>query len=484
MAGDFRVRFAPSPTGRLHIGNARTAILNWLLACRHGGSFILRIEDTDLERSSAESERSILEDLRWLGLEWQEGPEIGGPHAPYRQSERLEHYRRIALELVGRGAAYHSRANDEQLEEFRRVRLERGESTAYRGELEAGLPEDSPASIRFRVPEGRSSWPDLVKGEVTIGHEQIGDFVLLRSDGRPTYNFAVVADDLEMRISHVIRGDDHLSNTPRQLMLYRALEQPIPEFAHIPMILGPDGQRLSKRHGATSVGEFREAGFLPQALINYLSLLSWSSPSGEDFLPPERLCREIDFARLGRSAAVFDEQKLRWLNGKYLRQLPGPELAALLRAWAGPEADPFTERQFAGIAEACRESLELAADIRGRLEPFRGRPSPCADPEDRALLAVPEAARVLAATARALRALAAEAEPDALRTLLGEVGRSQSVKGKLLFMPLRLALTGSRHGPELPRVMAVLGPVRCAELLEQALETENTVNRGRAQDAP
>jgi len=470
MGKEFRVRFAPSPTGKLHIGNARTAILNWLLARREEGAFILRIEDTDLERSTAESEQSILQDLRWLGLDWDEGPDKGGPCGPYRQSERGEFYRKAAESLIETGLAYYCHISDEEMEAFRSERLAKGESPVYRGEMsgpnEPGV-SGKPASIRFRVPPGAGSWKDLVKGEVEIDHGSIGDFIILRSDGRPTYNFAVVVDDIAMRVSHVIRGDDHLSNTPRQLMLYAGLNAAAPVFAHIPMILGPDNQRLSKRHGATSVSEFRAEGYLPEALINYLSLLSWSSESGEEFLPPERLKREIDLQRLGKSAAVFDSNKLRWLNGKYIRALEKDRLEKLIRSFAGEQISAFNSEQFGLIVSACREKLEVLSDIRNYLDNFSGRAPRIENAEDQALLAEERARKVLSEMAGRLRQQHSAGVED-MKGLFKSVSEAVSVKGKMLYMPVRLALTGSRHGPELAVIMAVLGPQRCAELLKQA----------------
>ncbi len=470
MGNEFRVRFAPSPTGKLHIGNARTAVLNWLLARKESGAFILRIEDTDLERSTAESEKSIIKDLHWLGLDWDEGPDKGGPFEPYSQSERGEFYRKAAKSLVERELAYYCRLADGDMEAFRGERLARGESPVYRGEMSGpNKPGESgkPTSIRFRVGQGASSWKDLVKGNVSIDNANIGDFIILRSDGRPTYNFAVVVDDIAMRISHVIRGDDHLSNTPRQLMLYSGLGTHPPVFAHIPMIMGPDNQRLSKRHGAISVSEFRAGGYLPDALINYLSLLSWSSESGEDFLPPERLKAEIDFTRLGKSAAVFDQTKLRWLNGKYIRSLEKKRLGELLATFAGKRAQAFSPEQFDLIVSACREKLEVLADIRKHLDNFSGQTPRIEHAEDQALLGSEEARIVLSETARRLREQGT-AGVEEMKSLFNSVGKAVSVKGKMLYLPVRLALTGRRHGPELPMIMAVLGSQRCAELLEQA----------------
>ncbi|MEA2062452.1 MAG: glutamate--tRNA ligase [Gemmatimonadota bacterium] len=472
MSQPFRVRFAPSPTGKLHIGNARAAILNWLLARCYGGDFILRIEDTDTERSSAESEAAILEDLRWLGLDWDEGPDTGGPCGPYRQSERGELYRSQAEKLVEKGLAYYCRATDEQMKAFRQERVDAGSSTAYRGSLsgpnEKDIADKPLSAIRFRVPvEEISSWHDLVKDDISIAHENIGDFIILRADGRPTYNFAVVADDVAMGITRVVRGDDHLSNTPRQLMLYRALEAEPPRFAHIPMILGTDNQRLSKRHGATSVHEFRLAGYLPEALINYLSLLSWSSPTGDEFLRIERLVLEIDFERLGRSAAIFDEKKLRWLNGRHIRALDPHRLSALLLEFAGPQAQKFGKGKFDQVALACREKLELLSDITGYLDLFSGAVPEINDPEARAMLESGEAQKVLEAMAESLRNTKHE-DPENMKALFVPVSTRTEVRGRHLFMPVRIALTGRMHGPDLPHIMSVIGAVRCAELLEIA----------------
>ncbi|MCE5271971.1 glutamate--tRNA ligase [bacterium] len=468
----FRVRFAPSPTGLLHIGNARTAVLNWMLARHYGGQFILRIEDTDTARSSPESEESILQDLCWLGLDWQEGPDCGGPYGPYRQSERGPLYWEAAERLVDCGEAYVCHASDSQLEAFRAGRLAAGEQPVYRGELSGPeVGEATEPSIRLRVPEGESAWADLVKGEVAINHDNIGDFVLLRADGRPTYNFAVVVDDIRMRISHVVRGDDHLSNTPRQLMLYRALRAAVPDFAHIPMILGPDHQRLSKRHGATSVGEFRLAGYLPQALINYLSLLSWSSPSGEEFLSVERLCAEIDFERLGRSAAVFDPTKLRWLNGRHIRTLEEPVLVEILKQFTGGRDGAFSEGQFRQIAAACRDNLELLEDIKAQLELFEGRNAPVSGAEELEILRAAQPTGLLENLATVVGALEEGAGEPEFKALLKQAGQAASVKGRQLYMPVRVALTGRMHGPELPRIMAVLGPRRVAGLLRDAVRT-------------
>ncbi|HEX6069862.1 MAG TPA: glutamate--tRNA ligase, partial [Longimicrobiaceae bacterium] len=321
-----RFRFAPSPTGQLHVGGARTAILNWLLARHAGGAFVLRIEDTDLDRHVPEAEAAILADLRWLGLDWDEGPDVGGPYAPYRQSERSAFYAARAAELLERGHAYPCTCPPS---------AEGGSDRRARCACASRPWEETPsgASLRFRVPDERAVVvEDAVRGEVVFPAGSIEDFVLVRGNGRATYNFAVAVDDASMRISHVIRGSDHLVNTPKQVLLYEALGEPLPRFAHIPLILGEDRQKLSKRHGATSVGEHRRAGYMPEALVNYLSLLSWSSPSGEEFLPLERLVAEVDLDRVGASDAVFDPEKLRWLSSRYIQELPNDALVERVRS--------------------------------------------------------------------------------------------------------------------------------------------------------
>src|SRR5919197_1082133 len=321
-----RVRFAPSPTGQLHVGNARTALFNWLLARGRGGTFILRIEDTDVERSTRESESAILRDLRWLGLDWDEGPDIGGPRGPYRQSERVHLYHSYAKELLNSGHAYHCFCAPTQVE------AERPQTCTCRRipreEAEARIGAGERLAIRFSVPEGRSvAFTDVVRGEVRFQTEVIADPVLVRSDGIPAYNFAVVVDDALMAVTHVIRGEDHISNTPRQILLYEALGFTPPTFAHLALFLGPDHSPLSKRHGATSVAEFRAKGYLPEALVNYLALIGWS-PRGSagksaeeepELLPIDELARRFSLDRVGHSPGVFDEEKLAWANRHYLK---------------------------------------------------------------------------------------------------------------------------------------------------------------------
>ena len=310
-----RVRFAPSPTGKLHVGNARTALFNWLLARGRGGTFVLRIEDTDAERSTVESDAAILRDIRWLGLDWDEGPDIGGPHGPYRQSERAELYVRYARQLLDAGHAYYCFCSRETLDVERAAAVDAGRPVLYAGtcrhlssgEQAARFAAGELAAIRFRVPDGGDVvFTDEVRGEVRFHADVIGDPIILRAEGTPAYNFAVVVDDALMGITHVIRGEDHISNTPRQVLLYQALGFTPPAFAHLALVMGPDHTPLSKRHGATSVGEFRAKGYLPEALVNYLALIGWSPGHDEELLPADEMARRFSLEHVGLSAGVFE----------------------------------------------------------------------------------------------------------------------------------------------------------------------------------
>jgi len=324
-----RVRFAPSPTGQLHLGSARTALLNWLFCRSAGGQLVLRIEDTDPVRSKVEFEESILADLHWLGLAWDEGPDIGGPHGPYRQSARGDIYREHADRLLSEGKAYPCYCTAEELEEKKRRALEESRPPLYdrtclklndeeRARLEAAGRRPV---LRFRVPSEDVEFTDVIRGRVQFTSQVLGDFIILRSDGSAGFNFSVVVDDATMGITHVIRGEDHLTNTARHIMLFRALGYPLPVFAHHSLLFGPDGTKLSKRHGATTVRQYREAGFLPEAIVNYLALLSWAPPEGQEVMRPEELAAAFNLEGLSGSPPIFDRPKLEWLNGRHMRNL-------------------------------------------------------------------------------------------------------------------------------------------------------------------
>jgi nondiscriminating glutamyl-tRNA synthetase len=459
-----RLRFAPSPTGHLHVGNARTALFNWLMARRSEGTFILRIEDTDVERSTRESEDAILEDLRWLGLTWDEGPDIGGSRGPYRQSERLHLYRSYANELLHAGQAYYCFCTPRQLEAERVAALASGLPPRYSGTCRPIPPDQARARVgagetavvRFRVPEDAEvRFQDLVRGEVAFHTSVIGDPVLVRSDGHPAYNFAVVIDDALMEITHVVRGEDHISNTPRQVLLYGALGFKPPAFAHLALVMGRDHAPLSKRHGATSVAEFRAQGYLPEALLNYLALIGWSPGGDDELLPVEELIRRFSIDDVGRSAGVFDEEKLAWANRHYLRRADPDRIVGLSLGYfrrSGLVTTPSAE-----ALEFLSSVMPMATGSVDRLDEIPLRLRFLFEFDPRASLARAEVREVLAhAGARAVidvlaRELgdAGRLDREAFRTVIAAIKQQTGQKGRGLFHPVRVALTGEAAGPEL-----------------------------------
>jgi glutamyl-tRNA synthetase len=451
MSGEVRVRFAPSPTGHLHLGSAHTALFNWLYARRHGGTFILRIEDTDRSRSTDENIGFIVDALRWLELDWDEGPPAPG----YRQTERLDLYREHAARLVRTGRAYYCDCAPEQLEALRKAAEARKETFRYSGRCrDRGL---AAGALRLRIPAaGTTVVDDLIHGPVTFDHRQLDDWILLRSDGTPTYNFCVVVDDVTMRITHVIRGNDHLSNTPKQVLCYDALEYAVPAFAHVSMILGPDRARLSKRHGATSVQAYREAGFLPEAMVNYLARLGWSSGDQEIFSREELIAR-FDIKDVSSSGAIFDQAKLEWLSHEYIKTLDGARLAALAAPFvraAGltPPADPA---RFAGILDTLRERAKTLRDLVEVGRFYFERP--------REYEAAAAAKLFTAAGVERLGALLerlASVEPfaaPAVEGLYRALAESMGLKLVDLAQLTRLAVTGRTASPPLFDVLALLG---------------------------
>jgi nondiscriminating glutamyl-tRNA synthetase len=437
-----RVRFAPSPTGHLHVGGARTAIFNWLFAKHHGGTFIIRVEDTDLARSTAESETMVLDDLRWLGLLWDEGPDIGGPHAPYRQSERVERYGQVARALVQRGIAYRCYCTEEELEAKRKVAEAAGRPPHY--DLTCWLnrrDDDSlPHAIRFHVPDdGDVTIDDAIRGEVTWKRESLGDFILVRSDGLPTYNFSVVVDDHDMEITDVIRAEEHLTNTHRQVLIYRAMDWPIPRFAHVSLILGQDRTKLSKRHGATSVTAYAEAGFLADAMVNYLTLLGWSAPDGRDVFDRDYAIANFALDRVNSAPAVFDPQKFEWLNGQYIHAMDAAVLRPLVAKAIGMDPPWLQE-----AIDVVKTSVHLLPQFR---EAIRFVTDYTAQEIDRGFAT---------AVADDLRENGAPRDADGVKAMNERLKKATGLKGKELFMPLRLALTGMDHGPELVRAIPLL----------------------------
>ena len=461
-----RVRFAPSPTGHLHVGNARTALFNWLLARHEHGVFILRVEDTDTERSTRESELAIMEDLRWMGLTWDEGVEAGGDFGPYRQSERLPLYAEHATRLIDAGHAYYCFCSAEKLETERQAMLKQGLPPKYAGtcrvlpleQSRARVAAGEKAVIRLRVPSGRDvTFQDIVRGAVTFHTDVIGDPVLVRSDGMPAYNFAVVVDDALMRVTHVVRGEDHISNTPRQVLLYEAFGWQLPSFAHLSLVMGPDHTPLSKRHGATSVAEFRAKGYLPEALVNYLALIGWSPGEGEEVLPLDELAKRFELSTVAHSAGVFDEDKLAWVNRHYLKSAEPSRIVELalpfLREASLVVVEPTTDGRewLLGIVPALSASLDRLSQLPERMQTiFNYDARVTLGSEDvRREFADDGTRQVVAALVEDLRSAGKLTDRDAFRAAAGRVKDKTGKKGKALFHPIRVALTGAAEGPEL-----------------------------------
>jgi len=477
VAGETRVRFAPSPTGHLHVGGARTALFNWLFSKQTGGSFVLRIEDTDVARSTEESERAVMEDLSWLGLEWDEGPDVGGGQGPYRQSERLGIYREHAERLLSQGRAFPCYCTDAELTAKRKAALEDGRVPQYDGacralsvdERRAREAEGRRPTVRLSGPTDDVALDDLVRGRVVFQKGMLGDFIIMRSDGRPTYNFAVVVDDALMRISHVIRAEDHLPNTMRQLLVYEALGFAPPEFAHVSLIVDKDRSKLSKRRGATSVAEFRELGYLPEALVNYLALLGWSPPGGKELLSRDELVREFGLERVSASPAAFDEDKLDWVNAHHIREEPLDRVAALARPFA--EAAGHVEAdgdRFERMVALVREGTDRLSDVPSAIAIFFGD-SVAMDDDALELISTERGASVVRHLREALSTDEGRIDPDGFKGLLQDAGREVGVRGKELFMPARAALTGRTHGPAIGDVAALLGRELAIARLNAAL---------------
>ncbi len=467
---EVRTRFAPSPTGSIHLGNLRVAIFNQLFARHHQGAFVLRLEDTDLDRNVEGALEEIMDDLRWAGLEWDEGPDLGGPHAPYRQSERTALYRAAALRLHDSGAAYRCFCSDEMVEAAREEgRPGPGCPGGCRElpEAEAAARErrgDSPV-LRFSVPPGDTSISDEVRGDITFSNHDIGDFVILRADGRPTYNFAVVVDDVSMRITHVIRGSGHISNTPKQAMLFDALAAPRPVFAHLPMVLDAERRKLSKREGAEGVRKLREEGYPPDGVVNYLSLLGWSPGDDREVLSREELIEAMDLGRIGASDTVYDPEKLRWVCAQHLQRMSLCELTEAVRPWIDRTRFELSGAETERAIEAIRTRLSTLGEVNEHLALVFPSPEVLA-------IGRTEIPAEAEPTLRAVRNQLAGVEgweAGELSAAVREAGKEVGAKGRDLFHPVRLAVSGVRQGPDLGLVLAALGRERVMAALEKSL---------------
>jgi glutamyl-tRNA synthetase len=476
-----RVRFAPSPTGYLHVGGARTALFNWLYARRHGGTFVLRIEDTDAERSSWEMVTGIVDGMRWLGLDWDEGPDIGGPHAPYFQSERIAQYREAAERLVKDGRAYYCYCSPEELQQKRQA----GEAAAggwvydrtclalAPGDIARREAEGAPRAVRFRVPDGETAFTDLVRGDIRFDNTHIEDFVILRSDRQPTYHLSVVVDDVAMEITHVVRGDDHISNTPKQVLLYGAFGRNAPSFAHVPLIMGPDKKRLSKRHGATSVMEYARLGYLPEAMVNFLALLGWSPGTNEEVFTRDELVSRFTLEGISGGNAVFNPEKLDWFNQQHIARLPAPELAARVKpllAGAGLWNDALGGDRAAWFEQL----LELLKPRGKKLEQIVDEARPfLEDPpaRDEAAVAKHLSNPGLKGPMEALAAQLAPLEPfepATIERVVRAIAESCGIKAGTLIHATRVAVTGRAVSPGIFETLQLLGRARAVARLRAA----------------
>ncbi|HPR51197.1 MAG TPA: glutamate--tRNA ligase [Deltaproteobacteria bacterium] len=460
MSDTIRTRFAPSPTGYLHIGGARTALFSWLYARHTGGKFILRVEDTDAQRSTDESSRQILEAMEWLGLDWDEGP--------FYQSERLDIYRSYVDKLVEEGKAYWCECTPEELETKRKLALEKGAKPKYDGTCKSkGLGPGPGRVVRFAMPStGVTSFDDMIKGRISVDNAELDDLVLLRSDGMPTYNLTVVIDDATMNITHIIRGDDHVNNTPRQLKIYEALGFDLPLFAHVPMILGSDKTRLSKRHGATSVTAYKEMGYLPEALVNYLVRLSWSHGDQEIF-SREELIRFFDFDTVGKAAAVFNPEKLLWLNHHYIKTGDATRLAGLLPDFIESKGYDIPDKDYIEkVVIDVRERTKTLADMVEFGDFYFTENDAPEELKEKFFRS--ELAKIFRSLIERLDAIDlsdhAQIE-DALKALLEEF----EMKFKILAQPMRVALTGKTVSPGIFEVISTLGKDRVIPRLQNAL---------------
>lgn len=479
MKDSVRVRMAPSPTGPVHVGNIRTALFNWLYARNQGGSFILRFENTDAARSKPEYEQIIIDEFKWLGLDWDEGPDCGGPYGPYRQTEKIAVYQQYAQKLLESGWAYHCYCTVEELEKERETALAGGGVPRYNGHCRNLTPEQEAQyvregrqpAIRFRVPAGEKiRFDDLIRKRVEFDSDLLGDFVIVRPDGIPIYNFAVVIDDIDMKITHVIRAEEHVSNTPRQILIYRALGAALPQFAHVSMVLGADRTKLSKRHGKAYVGQYREDGYLPEAMLNFLALIGWSPEGEQEIMPVEEIVHQFTLDRIAHNPGIFDIEKLNWMNGNYIQRssdaritdlaIPHLQKAGLIGETISP-----TEREWLQkMVGLVKEYLSYVGQITEHAGIFFRDDIV---PENEAAVEVLQGGHVPLVLRSFLEKMAElpALTPDNIQALLKGLTKELGLGGKKVYMPLRVALTGQVHGPELNQIIPLLGKERIVKRL-------------------
>ena len=481
MKNHVRVRYAPSPTGYPHVGNIRTALFNWLFARHHGGSFIVRIEDTDVARSVKGAVEAILDGLKWLGMDWDEGPGAGGSYGPYYQSQRLENYRTSAAKLVVQGDAYYCYCSTERLAEMRAEQARRKQPPGYdrrcrdlsQSEIVSCRLENKNPVVRFKFPtEGKTTFTDMVRGEVTFGNARIDDFVLMKTDGYPTYHLASVVDDHLMEISHVLRAEEWLSSAPRHLQLYRALGFTPPRFAHLPMLLGTDRSKLSKRHGAVSITEYKEKGYLPEAMVNFLALLGWSLDDKTEIMSRRELIKNFSLERVSKTAAIFNREKLEWMNGVYIRKLSPEDFIKRAMPFLEeelPREVPLSDDYVRRIMPLIQERTRTLAEIPGLTDFFfakqleYGTELLVGKKMDR------EAAGWALSMAMERLELLASFDEEQLEAVLRPLAVELGLKTGQLFGTLRVAVTGRTVAPPLFQTMAVLGKERCLSRIREAL---------------
>jgi len=480
---EIRVRFAPSPTGPFHIGGARSALFNWLLAKKYKGKLVMRIEDTDLDRSTKESEENIEVALKWLGITWDEGVDVGGPYGPYRQTERLDTYRTYTEQLLRDGKAYHCYCSEEELEVTRQEQQGRGETPRYSGhcrnlterKIAQFVAEGRKPTIRFHVVENQQIvFKDMVRDTISFDSNGVGDFVIVKSDGVPVYNYAVVIDDALMHITHVIRGEEHLSNTPRQIVLYEALGFTPPEFGHISLILAADRSKMSKRHGATSVDQYRKLGYPPEALVNYLALLGWSPVGEQEFFSLDELIEQFSMDRVAKSPAVFDIDKLNYISAHYIKKA-SPEAVTELAlphlkhaGYIGDEISIEKKTWLVAVIQLLQEYISHGAEITNHIDIFFNDDINFENEETAEIMRDADVPQVMDSFREKLQALEVVDAP-AVKALLKSITKELKLGGKKVFMPLRVVLTGKMHGPDLDKIIALIGKERILTRLTTTL---------------
>ena len=478
---EVRVRIAPSPSGNLHIGTARTALFNYLFAKKNNGKYVLRIEDTDLDRSSQAYIDNIYDSLKALGLNWDEGPNVGGPYGPYQQSDRFDIYPKYAQKLIDMGYAYECFCTQEELDAEKEESIKNKKPHKYSGkcrhlseeEKEKLRAEGRKPSIRFHVPEGETSYDDMVKGHLHFDNSLIGDFVIMKSNGTPTYNFAVVIDDMEMKISHIIRGEDHISNTAKQIMIYNALGAEVPKFGHLGMILAPDRSKLSKRHGATAVSEFVEKGYLTEALVNFVALLGWSPSDGQEIKTLDEIAADFRIAEVSSSNSIFEYDKLNWMNGQYIKKMDLAKLTELVKPYLSCyDLSEYTEEQLQRIVEVTREPITILSELTNDTKYFFGKDVEIEPEVQEKVLDGEVAKKVLPYVIENELDKWVFDDEEKLHEQLADLRtyfKEQGIKPKETMWAIRAAVTGRTHGADMVATLVLLGKDKVVHRIKAAV---------------